>query len=113
MPIYEYRCQDCAQVSSFFTRAIGDPLTTVCGQCQGGNMVRQFSSFAVGRSGNRSGRETGPSAGGPGLDYYHDPRNIGRNVEESYVQHGLNMPDAVRETIDSARDGKLPKGLDI
>ena len=113
MPIYEYRCQSCSQVSSFFTRAIGSPLSPVCKQCQGTDMVRQVSRFAQGRSQASSQQGPGGNFGAAGLDYYRDPRNIGRNVEESFSRHGLDMPETVRETIDAARDGQLPKGLDI
>ncbi len=113
MPIYEYRCRDCGEVTSFFVRAIGDPLTPVCGPCKSTNMLRQMSAFAMGRGG--SAARGGPPFNGetPALDYYRDPRNIEKNVEESFSRHGLDVPDTVRETIDSARDGKLPKGMDI
>ena len=113
MPIYEFRCQSCAGVTSLFVRSIGDPLSPVCGHCQSPDMTRRMSSFAMGRSG-KPGRE-GPSPGAAttGLDYYRDPRNIGRNVEESYSRHGLDMPHTVRETIEAAREGQLPGGLDI
>jgi hypothetical protein len=47
------------------------------------------------------------------MDYYRDPRNIGRNVEESFSHHGVELPQSVRETIDAARDGQVPKGIDI
>ena len=113
MPIYEYRCQSCSQVSSFFTRAISSPLSPACKQCQGTHMVRQMSRFAQGRSQTSSQHDLNGNSGRAGLDYYRDPRNIGRNVEESFSRHGLDMPETVRETIDTARNGELPKGLDI
>ena len=47
------------------------------------------------------------------MDYYRDPRNTGRNVEESFSRHGVELPQSVRETIDAARDGQVPKGIDI
>ena len=113
MPIYEYRCQSCSQVSSFFTRSIGSLLSPVCKQCQGTDMVRQMSRFVQVRGQTSSKQGLSGSSGGAGLDYYRNPRNIGRNVEESFSRHGLDIPETVRETIDAARDGQLPKGLDI
>jgi putative FmdB family regulatory protein len=113
MPIYEYRRQDCGEATSFFLLAIGDALTPICGHCQSANMQRQMSSFAMGRG---SGGPMGGSSYGSestGLEYSRGPRNIRRNVEESFSRHGLDVPESVRETIKSARAGKLPKGMDI
>ena len=107
MPIYEYRCQSCDEVSSFFVRSIGIDLEPNCQHCQSNQMQRRMSSFALGKTGTSANQGASP------LDYYRDPRNIGRNVEESFSRHGLKMPQPVRETIDAARDGNVPKGLDI
>lgn len=112
MPIYEYRCNDCGKVSSFFTRSVGSPVDAVCGHCRGRDMVRRMSSFAVGKT-IRSVHESNPLGPGlPGPDYYSDPRNIGRHVEESFARHGVDMPQSVREKIDAARQGQLPEGLE-
>ena len=113
MPIYEYRCGDCDRVSSFFTRSINAPLTPVCSHCQSGDMRRRMSSFAMGKTA-QSVHEQYPSIGGSSaLAYYSDPRNIGRNVEDSFQRHGLEMPPSVRENIDAAREGSLPKDVDL
>ena len=34
-------------------------------------------------------------------------------MEQSFSKHGLQMPDSVKKSIDNARKGKMPKGLDI
>ena len=113
MPIYEYRCGDCNQLSSFFTRSIGAEIDPVCSYCQGRDMQRRMSSFAMGKT-TQGVHEQFPSlGGGSALDYYSDPRNIGRNVEESFQRHGMEMPDSVRDNIAAAREGSLPKDLDI
>ena len=111
MPIYEYRCASCDQVSTFLTRSINASLDPVCQHCQGRNLERRISSFALGR-GTAAMPEPSGGAGGNPLHYYRDPRNIGRHVEESFHRHGVAMPSAVRDTIDSARQGNLPKQLD-
>ena len=70
-----------------------------------------MSTFAMGKTiGNV--HEASP-IGSSSRDYYSDPRNIGRHVEESFTRHGVEMPDTVRESIDSARSGEAPKGLDL
>ena len=112
MPIYEYRCEDCGRVSSFFTRAIGSALEPVCSHCRGSNLKRRMSSFAMGKTA-RSVHEKYPTGGGSRpQEYYSDPRNIGRQVEDSFARYGVEMPESVRETIDAAREGDLPKGLE-
>ena len=113
MPIYEYRCGSCDRVSSFFTRSIAAALTPVCSHCQSGDMQRRMSTFAMGKT-TQSVQEQYPASGATSpLDYYHDPRNIGRNVEESFQRHGVEMPPSVRDNIDAARQGSLPKELDL
>ena len=115
MPIYEYRCGSCEKKSSFFTRSISTPLQPVCSHCQSTHMQRTISPVAYHKSlktiHEESGRPPGP--GVPSLDYYKDPRNVGRNVEESFRKYGVDMPQSVRDTIDAARDGQLPEGLDL
>ncbi len=111
MPVYEYRCRSCERVSSFFVKSISSPLDPVCSHCQSREMQRRMSSFAMVKT-TQSVHEQHPysSAGSP--DYYSDPRNIGRHVEESFSRHGMDMPQSVRDTIDAAREGDLPKGLE-
>lgn len=83
----------------------------VCQHCQSTDLQRRMSNFAMGKTldSAHAGAPSNPAS----LDYYRDPRNIGRNVEQSFTRHGVDMPESVRQTIDAARDGSLPKGLDI
>ena len=115
MPIYEYRCRACDRKSSTFTRSISDRLAPICSHCQSTDVQRTLSSFAHHRSLQSVHDEYGPppGPGAPSMDYYQDPRNVGRYVEESFQKHGVEMPQSVRDTIDSAREGHLPEGLDL
>ena len=70
-----------------------------------------MSTFAMGKT--VTGVHEASPMGGSSRDYYSDPRNIGRNVEESFARHGVDMPDSVRQSIDAARSGETPKGLDL
>ncbi len=70
-----------------------------------------MSTFTTGKT-TASVHESNP-VGLPSQDYYRDPRNIGRHVEESFTRHGVAMPDSVRRSIDAARSGEDPKGLDL
>ena len=111
MPIYEYRCQDCDAVSSIFVRSISSEFTPQCGACGSGSVDRRMSSFAMGKT-TAGVHEAHPMDSGS-RDYYSDPRNIGRNVEESFARQGVDRPDTVRQSIDAARSGEAPKGLDL
>lgn len=47
----------------------------------------------------------------PSLDYYKDPRNIGRWAEKRFKDMGIEMPDEIRQKIQAAREGELPEPL--
>ena len=113
MPIYEYRCQDCGRVSSFFVRAIGVEVTAVCAHCGSRAMARRMSSFATGKTAASVHEQFAPGSQHRSPDYYRDPRNIGRNVEAAFQKYGMEMPQSVRDNIDAARQGETPKGLDL
>ena len=114
MPIYEYLCGACGEKSSFFTRSIGASLEPSCSYCDSGDMTRAVSTFAYHKSLQAIHEASRPPApGAPSLDYYSDPRNIGRNVEETFRRHDVDMPDSVRDRIDAARSGEVPDGLDL
>ncbi|MCY4556310.1 MAG: zinc ribbon domain-containing protein [Chloroflexi bacterium] len=111
MPIYEYRCQQCRQISAIFVRSINSPLAPACRSCGSEDVERRMSTFAMGKT--TSDVHGATPMDSSARDYYSDPRNIGRHVEESFTRHGVDMPDSVRESIDSARSGEAPKGMDL
>ena len=115
MPIYEYRCLTCGGVSSLFIRSMNGPLDPVCSHCKSADVRRAVSSFAYHKSLKSVHSEYGrpPGPGAPSLEYYKDPRNVGRYAEEAFRKHGVEMPPSVRDNIDAAREGVLPKGLDL
>jgi putative FmdB family regulatory protein len=112
MPIYEYRCGYCGRVSSFFTRAISQPLQPECRHCQGRDMHRRISSVVVGKTARSAHGKYLSISEVPLSDYSSDPRNIGRRVEDSFARYGMETHGSVREVIEAAREGDLPKGLD-
>ena len=113
MPIYEYRCQDCGRVTSFFVRSIGSEVTAVCSHCGSSDMARRMSSFAMGKTVASVHEQFAPGSEHRSPEYYQDPRNIGRNVESAFEKFGVDMPQSVRDNIDAARSGETPKGLDL
>ena len=113
MPIYEFICSDCGRKSTFLTRSVSSPLEPACRACGSARMQRALSSFAIGRTVQQVHDQAGPTPKDPGMDFYSDPRNIGRNVEDTFAKHGMELPAQVRESIDAAREGAPPAGLDL
>ncbi|MBM3946599.1 MAG: zinc ribbon domain-containing protein [SAR202 cluster bacterium] len=112
MPLYEYRCDACDVVSQVLTRSLSEEPKPVCTRCSGTRLTRMMSRVARIRTTAEAWDAAGPPDA-PGSDYYRDPRNIGRKVEQDFQRYGVELPHQVREKIDAARDGKLPKGLDL
>ena len=50
MPIYEYRCQQCREISSFFLKTYGADPESGCKHCQSADLQRIISSVAYLRS---------------------------------------------------------------
>ncbi len=107
MPIYEFRCESCGQVTNLFTRKIDVETNPPCEHCGEEKTSRMMSKF--GRSFSQSDiveKYGDPSDGG--ADSYRDPRQIGTWVEKKFDDYGMDLPDGAREMIDAARDGEFP-----
>lgn len=57
MPIYEFRCNDCAHE---FEVLMHGPTTPECPACRSRNLARQLSVFAVAARSATAGSVTGP-----------------------------------------------------
>ncbi|MCK5124607.1 MAG: hypothetical protein KAQ82_05205 [Dehalococcoidia bacterium] len=55
--------------------------------------------------------ESGEPTMHPGDDYYRDPRNIGRWVENKFQDMGQEITSLIKEKIQAAREGVLPEPL--
>ena len=111
MPIYEYRCSTCKTVSEVFVKSINSLVKPVCKQCDSCDMEKQVSVFSVGVTEESVHRKTGTGQNNA-MDYYKDPRNIGRNAEDTFKRYGKEVPESLKAAIKSSRQGNLPKGLD-
>ena len=69
-------------------------------------MERRMSPFVTGKLGRNLDADNDHSAPG----YYNDPSNIGRGVEDAFAKFGKEMPQTIRDNIDSARAGEPPRG---
>jgi len=110
MPIYEYRCEDCAKDSSIFVRSPKTAAAPKCEHCGSLKVARKISAVARRRSVGDVVGEYGSDMDPGGI---RDPRQIGHWVEKRFEQFGVDVPKSTRDMIDSARDGVLPPGLDI
>lgn len=120
MPIYEFRCSKCQQTASFFVRTVSDHLSPACPACGSSDLERCVSSFAYHRSVQTIHEQSGdPTMFPTDPSYYKDPRNIGRHTEQRLKELGVDMDSeehrdtfaGVKQTIEAARDGELPKML--
>ena len=105
MPIYEYRCQACEEVSSILVRSTRTELKPKCEHCGSTRMKRLMSRPSRVKSAGQVMDELGmPEPGGS----IEDPRQIGRWVEKRFEDYGMEVPDETRDMIDAARDGEFP-----
>ena len=105
MPIYEYRCEDCEQVSNIFVRSMRAEVDATCEHCSSKRMKRLISRVARSRSTQDVLDDYGTPAAGEGI---RDPRQIGSWVEKRFQDYGMDVPSETREMIDRAREGELP-----
>ena len=107
------RCRSCTKLTSLFLRSINSKVEAICAHCQSKDIDRCMSSFTLGK--NISSVHNNISSGIEHRfpDYYNDPRNIGRGVEDAYSKFGKEIPQSVRDNINAARSGEAPKGVEL
>ncbi|MFA5399393.1 MAG: zinc ribbon domain-containing protein [Dehalococcoidia bacterium] len=111
MPIYEYICHNCKKKVGIFMRLSALQQDPACPVCGGTGLRRIFSSFAVVKSTAQVHEESGEPGPGMSADYYKDPRNIGRSLENQFKNMNMEIPSEIRDSIDKAREGVLPDSL--
>ena len=113
MPIYEFVCIACSRKSSFLTRSVSAPLEPVSRACGSTDLRRALSGFAHHHAIKDVWKSSRPAAKQPDTDFYKGPRNIGRNMEETFRRWDMDIPKRIRVDIDAAREGTLPEGIDL
>ena len=111
MPIYEFSCPSCRKKTSFFVKTASSPFEPKCPVCGSADLVRVISTFAHHKSIKTIHEGSGEPSMFPSQDYYKDPRNIGRTVEERFQKMGIEMPAELQQKIQAAREGELPEPL--
>jgi putative FmdB family regulatory protein len=111
MPIYEFLCSKCNTTSSILVKSASATFAARCSACGSGDLVRLISRCSYHKSTSTIWEESGEPRRNARLDYYKDPRNIGRWTEKKFKEMGMDMPAQIKEEIDAAREGELPKSL--
>jgi len=111
MPIYEFLCQACHKKTTLLAKSVSTPLTPKCSFCGSTDLVHTVSSFAYHKSMQTVWEESGEPSTSSGLNFYKDPRNIGRWAEKRFKEMGQEMPPHLQETIKAAREGELPSEM--
>ncbi len=111
MPLYEYLCDSCRVKFTVLVRSWKENYTVICPRCGNPKTERTISSFAYHKSVKTIHEESGEPSIHAGIDYYKDPRNIGRITEKQFRDMGMEVPKEIKEEISAAREGILPDDL--
>ncbi len=139
MPIYEYVCEHCGRLSSFFVCNIRTHRTPACPKCGASEMRRAVSRFAAvaSRKGGRSAAdETSEASGadsmdsgappapeGPEPDFSemesmlenmdeNDPRAMGRVMRKLAEQSGEPLDEEMDEVVRRLEAGEDPEKIE-
>lgn len=108
MPIYEYRCSACDEVTEAFHRDLAKAKKPACEHCGSAKTERAISRFATPKTEAQVMDQYGVPDPGAGPEAYKDPRQIGRWAEKRFEDMGVEMPQEAKQMIDAAREGDLP-----
>jgi len=111
VPIYEFRCNHCHAKLSIFVRSISSPLTPKCNACGSEELTRLISRVAIKKSASTIEEELGPPRQTGDLDYYKDPRNIGRWAKKRAQELGADLGPKFDEMVERAQSGEIGKKL--
>ena len=111
MPIYEFRCRKCNSLASILFKSIAEPVAVKCKSCHSDDLSREISRFSHRKSIQTIWGESGGPEQPVTLDYYKDPRNIGRWIETKCEQMNIDIPSSVSEKIKAAKEGEIPAFL--
>ncbi|MSQ25804.1 MAG: zinc ribbon domain-containing protein [Dehalococcoidia bacterium] len=120
MPVYEYRCAACRKKSSVWVRSASASVSPACPHCQGTQLTRLFSTFAVRRGGSRNADEMGdggmddmggmsdmPGADMAGIDE-GDPRAMARMMRRMSAESSEPMDDETSSMLSRMESGEMP-----
>lgn len=102
MPIYEYKCAACAQVTSVLIRGFKDPDGLTCEHCGGKDLTKIISP--VNYHSSHADRLAGYNPRARQNDsFYKDTRNIGLEAERMLKKAGVEPTDDFKHKLEKAR----------
>jgi putative FmdB family regulatory protein len=106
MPIYEYRCRDCGEKSTFITLSIKSPFEARCKRCRSRNLEKIISRVAVFRS--EEGRIESLADPSKLTDLNEkDPKSVARWMKKMGKEMGEDLgEDFDRAAEEAAEEGK-------
>ncbi len=102
MPIYEYQCKACGQISEILVRTLSEPQELHCQRCDGTELTRLVSRPGLIRT---QGRVE------PGELRPVDPRKTVEGMSRMYDQTGIDPGQGFREVAHRAAAGDSPDTL--
>jgi len=105
MPIYEYECPACGEVSDFLVMKPADARGLKCKNCGAGRLTRVISRVAYHVT--ESQRLDALDTASPKSErYYKDDRNIGLHAKKRAKEMGVDLGDSFNEKVEKARTKK-------
>ena len=108
MPIYEYECTSCGQITSALIFKPREEDVLRCSHCFTGHLVRIPSRCAVHKTETQRVDEFDPAVPRDG-SFYKDDRHVGLWAKKRLKQLGVDLGPKFDETVEVARSGKFPK----
>jgi putative FmdB family regulatory protein len=102
MPIYEYQCRDCGEISEILVRTLKEPQEIHCKNCDSIDLTRLLSRPGLIRSQGRAE---------PGALRPVDPRRAVENMSRMYDQTGVDPGQGFSEVAKRAAAGDSPDTL--
>ena len=102
MPIYEYKCLRCSQVTSILIQGYKGPEGLTCDKCGSDDLKRIISKVNYHTSSSDRLSSYNPNAR-KSDGFYKDSRNIGLNAEQMLKKAGVEPTDEFKNKLERLR----------
>ncbi|MGA3115959.1 MAG: zinc ribbon domain-containing protein [Syntrophobacteraceae bacterium] len=106
MPIYEYQCESCGEITPVLILKPKEEEKVLCGRCGGNRLVRVISRVVVIKTESQRLAEF-DTRKRPDDSFYKDERNVGLWAKKRVKELGVDLGHSLDETIEKARTGKI------
>lgn len=106
MPLYEYQCKSCGQVTSALILKSGEEKKVRCEHCNDRRLSRILSRFTTHKPESQRIDEF-DTRSPRGDEFYKDDRNIGLWAQKRSKELGVDLGTQFNNTLERARSGKI------